>query len=64
MGHVLSCGLDLISSGVGTHVDHALKQRMETLESLANKSNISYREKLHAKAVKQWAEGYESKIHC
>lgn len=61
MGHVLSCGLDLISSGVGTHVDHALKQRMETLESLANKSNISYREKLHAKAVKQWAEGYESK---
>ena len=61
MGHVLSCGLDLISSGVGTHVDHALKQRMEILESLANKSNISYREKLHAKAVKQWAEGYESK---
>ncbi|XP_015747661.1 PREDICTED: tetratricopeptide repeat protein 38-like [Acropora digitifera] len=57
MGHVLSCGLDLISSGVGIHVDHALKQRMETLESLANKSNISYREKLHAKAVKQWAEG-------
>lgn len=57
MGHVLSCGLDLISSGVGIHVDHALKQRMETLESLANKSNVSYREKLHAKAVKQWAEG-------
>lgn len=59
MGHVLSCGLDLISSGVGIHVDHALKQRMETLESLANKNNISYREKLHVKAVKQWAEGYE-----
>ncbi|KAK2548284.1 Tetratricopeptide repeat protein 38 [Acropora cervicornis] len=41
----------------GIHVDHALKQRMVTLESLANKSNVSYREKLHAKAVKQWAEG-------
>ena len=59
MGHVLSCGLDLISSGMGIHVDQDLKQRMEKLESLAAKSNISSREKLHVKAVKQWAEGYE-----
>ena len=57
MGHVLSCGLDLISSGSGIHVDKDLKSRMETLQSLAAKNNITSREKLHVKAVKEWAEG-------
>ena len=57
MGHVLSCGLDLISSGKGIHVDQELKSNMHALESLAAKSNITNREKLHVKAVKEWAEG-------
>lgn len=57
MGHVLSCGLDLISSGKGIHVDQELKSNMHTLESLAAKSNITNREKLHVKAVKEWSEG-------
>ena len=57
MGHVLSCGLDLISSGTGIHVDQGLRSRMETLKSLAAISNITSREKLHVEAVKEWAEG-------
>lgn len=57
MGHVLSCGLDLISSGKGIHVDQDLKNGMETLQSLAARSNITNRERLHVKAVKEWAEG-------
>lgn len=59
MGHVLSCGLDLISSGTGIHVNQDLQNRMETLQSLATKSNITDREKLHVKAVKEWAKGYD-----
>ena len=57
MGHVLSCGLELISSGKGIHVDQELKDSMETLQSLAAKSNITSRERLHVKAVQEWAEG-------
>ena len=58
MGHVLSCGLDLISSGKGIHVDQELNDSMVTLQLLAARSNITNREKLHVKAVKEWAEGY------
>ena len=57
MGHAISCGLELIASGKGIHVDEELKNNMEVLESLAAKSNITNREKLHVKAVKEWAEG-------
>lgn len=58
MGHVLSCGLDLISSGIGIHVNQDLKSRMDTLQSLATAaSSITNREKLHVRAVQEWAEG-------
>lgn len=57
MGHVISCGLELIASGKGIHVDKELKNSMQVLESLAAKSDITNREKLHVKAVKEWAEG-------
>ena len=58
MGHVLSCGLDLISSGIGIHVNQDLKSRMDTLQSLATAaSGITNRETLHVRAVQEWAEG-------
>lgn len=57
MGHVVSCGLDLISSGKGIHTDQELKTSMLSLEELAAKSNLTNREKLHVKAVREWAEG-------
>lgn len=57
MGHVISCGLELIASGKGIHVDKELKNSMQVLESLAAKSDITNQEKLHVKAVKEWAEG-------
>ena len=58
MGHVISCGLDLISSGKGIHTDEELKNSILSLEGLAAKSNITNRERLHVKAVKEWAEGW------
>ena len=57
MGHVISCGLELISSGKGVHVDQELKNNLQALQTLAAKTNITNREKLHVKAVKEWAEG-------
>ncbi|XP_027035594.1 tetratricopeptide repeat protein 38-like isoform X2 [Pocillopora damicornis] len=57
MGHVISCGLYLISSGKGIHTDEELKNSILSLEGLAAKSNITNRERLHVKAVKEWAEG-------
>ena len=57
MGHAIFCGLELISSGKGIHVDQELKNNMQALDTLAAKSNITNREKLHVKAVKEWAEG-------
>lgn len=58
MGHVISCGLDLILSGKGIHTDQELKSSMLSLEGLAARSNITKRERLHVKAVKEWAEGW------
>ncbi|XP_022807217.1 tetratricopeptide repeat protein 38-like isoform X2 [Stylophora pistillata] len=58
MGHVISCGLDLISSGKGIHTDQELKSSMLSLKGLAARSNITNRERLHVKAVKEWAKGY------
>ena len=53
----MSCGLELIATGKGIHVDEELRNNMQVLESLAAKSNITDREQLHVKAVKEWAEG-------
>ncbi|PFX14870.1 Tetratricopeptide repeat protein 38 [Stylophora pistillata] len=58
MGHVISCGLDLISSGKGIHTDQELKSSMLSLKGLAARSNITNRERLHVKAVKEWAQGW------
>ncbi|PFX15345.1 hypothetical protein AWC38_SpisGene20439 [Stylophora pistillata] len=57
MGHVISCGLDLISSGKGIHTDQELKSSMLSLEGLTARSNITNRERRHVKAVKEWAQG-------
>ncbi|XP_022809104.1 tetratricopeptide repeat protein 38-like isoform X1 [Stylophora pistillata] len=57
MGHVISCGLDLISSGKGIHTDQELKGSMLSLEGLGARSNITKRERLHVEAVKEWAVG-------
>jgi len=57
MGHVMSCGLELIATGKGIDVDEELRNNVQVLESLAAKSNITDREQLHVKAVKEWAEG-------
>ncbi|PFX15896.1 Tetratricopeptide repeat protein 38 [Stylophora pistillata] len=44
MGHVISCGLDLISSGKGIYTDQELKSSMLSLEGLTARSNITNRE--------------------
>ena len=53
----MSCGLKLISTSKGIHVDEELRNNMKVLESLAAKSNITDREELHVKAVEELAEG-------
>ena len=61
MGHVLSTGLELISSGKSAHLDNDLRQGLEKMSSLAAKGNITPREKQHVQAVQEWSDGYEKK---
>ncbi|XP_031563216.1 tetratricopeptide repeat protein 38-like isoform X2 [Actinia tenebrosa] len=58
MGHVMSNGIELISSTSDVDTNPQLKQGMNTLTSLAAKGNITDRERLHVQAVKEWADGY------
>ncbi|XP_031563215.1 tetratricopeptide repeat protein 38-like isoform X1 [Actinia tenebrosa] len=57
MGHVMSNGIELISSTSDVDTNPQLKQGMNTLTSLAAKGNITDRERLHVQAVKEWADG-------
>jgi hypothetical protein len=58
MGHVISNGIQLIGTASGVHNNPKLKQSMDNLTNLVAKGNITDRERLHAKAVKEWADGY------
>ncbi|KAK3724236.1 hypothetical protein QZH41_011720 [Actinostola sp. cb2023] len=57
MGHVICNGLDIISTTYDVDTNPKLKQGVDTLMSLVAKGNITDRERLHAKAVKEWSDG-------
>lgn len=57
MGHVISNGLELISTTSDVDTNPQLKQGISTLTTLAAKGNITDRERLHVQAVKEFADG-------
>jgi len=57
MGHVICNGLELLSTTYDVDTSPSLKKGMETLEALVDKRNITDREKRHAQALKEWADG-------
>ncbi|ESO83130.1 hypothetical protein LOTGIDRAFT_197478 [Lottia gigantea] len=57
MGNVLKNGLDLLGTGKTVTLDPDFKLDIEKLRELCQKRNISNREKLHADAITQFAQG-------
>lgn len=58
MGKVLLHGLDLLATGRSTRLDNQFADDIEQLVKEASQKNVSKREKLHAAAVKLFADGY------
>ncbi|XP_070533335.1 tetratricopeptide repeat protein 38-like [Ptychodera flava] len=57
LGHVLVNGLDVMGTGRSIYLDAEFKTDIDNIVKLAENSNVSSREKLHAEAIKLWAYG-------
>lgn len=57
MGKVLVYGLELLGTGKSTRLDESLKTSMNELLNLTESTQVTWREKLHVKAINQWSEG-------
>jgi len=59
MGHVVRNMVKMVGLSKTPRVDVSLRQGLEQLTDLAEKSpNLTVRERLHVKAVQQFADGY------
>ncbi|XP_074487904.1 tetratricopeptide repeat protein 38 isoform X1 [Sebastes fasciatus] len=57
MGHVISTGLDLMSTSSSTRLDERLASAVRRTVELANSQDISPRERLHVKAMELFSRG-------
>lgn len=57
MGRALAYGLDLYETGKSYRTDSSFRKDIENLVSQSESPAITLREKLHVKAIKQWADG-------
>ncbi|XP_074642499.1 tetratricopeptide repeat protein 38-like [Tubulanus polymorphus] len=60
MGHVLENGLTCMATGLSAKVDLGFKSYIDSMVTLAEKSNITERERKHVNAVKLWTDGYSN----
>ncbi|XP_039664595.1 tetratricopeptide repeat protein 38 isoform X2 [Perca fluviatilis] len=58
MGHVISTGLELVSTTSSTRLNERLASAVRRTVELANSQDISPREKLHVKAVELFSRGH------
>ncbi|KAK5867755.1 hypothetical protein PBY51_012219 [Eleginops maclovinus] len=57
MGHVISTGLNLVSTSSSTRLDERLASAVRRTVELANSQDISPRERLHVKAMELFSHG-------
>ncbi|XP_074533688.1 tetratricopeptide repeat protein 38 [Halichoeres trimaculatus] len=57
MGHLISTGLELVSTGSSIRLDQRLAADMKRTVELANSQDITPREKLHVKAMELFSRG-------
>ena len=57
MGHVISTGLEVMSTGTSTRVNERLASAVRRTVELANSQDISPRERLHVKAMELFSRG-------
>lgn len=57
MGHVISTGLELVSTTSSPRLDERLAAAVRRTVELANAQDVSPREKLHATAVELFSQG-------
>ncbi len=57
MGHAIVNGLDLMGTARSIHLDPEFKKGIDNMVSMANKQNVTKREKMHVEAVRLFANG-------
>ncbi|XP_034542176.1 tetratricopeptide repeat protein 38 [Notolabrus celidotus] len=57
MGHVISTGLDLVSTGVSVRLDQRLAGDVKRTVELASSQGLSPRERLHVQAMELFSQG-------
>lgn len=58
MGHVISTGLELVSTATSTRLNERLASAVKRTVELANSQDIYPRERLHVKAMELFSHGY------